>query len=96
MRRRKDLDLVNMSDTELVAFHDRMVLRILCLNGLWLLFVITVIFWSFTGGMILLIMSALKYWFDYTDTESLTVYDAFSSLMSRMLAPKNKDGSSDN
>ena len=41
-------------------------------------------------------MSALKYWFDYTDTESLTVYDAFSSLMSRMLAPKNKDGTSDN
>ena len=96
MPRRKEFDLVNMSDTELVAFHDQMVLRILCLNGLWLLFVITVIFWSFTGGMILLIMSALKYWFDYTDTDSLTVYDAFSSLMFRMLAQKNKDGSSDN
>ena len=96
MFRRENLDLENMSTTGLKAFHDRMVLRILCLNGLWILFVVIVMIWSLQIGAIFVIITAIKYWYDYSDTESLTVYDAFSSLVSRNRAEDSADGNSDN
>ena len=96
MFRRKTLDLERMSATELEVFHDRMVLRILCLNSLWFLFVVIAMFWSLPGGIILVIMTALKYWYDYNDTESLTVYDSLLSVIFRKRAEESEDGNSDN
>ena len=87
MLRRKIFDLENMSATELEAFHDQMVRRILLLNGLWLVFVVIVMFRSFLAGMLLVVITALKYWYDYNDTESLTVYDSVLSLISRKRTP---------
>jgi len=96
MLRREQLDLENMSTTELRAFYDRMVRRILCVNGLWLLFVVIVMFWSLNIGAIFVIITAIKYWYDYNDTESLTIYDSLLSLISSMLARKGEDRNNDN
>ncbi len=96
MLRREQLDLETMSTTGLRAFHDRMVRRILCVNGLWLLFVVIVMFWSLNIGAIFVIITAIKYWYDYTDTESLTIYDSLLSLISSMLAGKSEDRNNDN
>ena len=96
MLRREKLDLETMSTTELGVFQDRMLRRILCLNGLWLLFVVIVMFWSIHIGLIFVIITAVKYWYDYNDTESLTVYDSILSVISRMGAEKSEDGNSDN
>ena len=85
-----------MSTTELGAFHDRMVRRILCVNGLWLLFVVIVMFWSLNIGAIFVIITAIKYWYDYNDTESLTIYDSLLSLISSILARKGEDRNNDN
>jgi TM2 domain-containing membrane protein YozV len=85
-----------MSAAELGEFQDRMLRRILCLNGLWFLFVVIVMFWSIHIGLIFVIITAVKYWYDYNDTESLTVYDSILSVISRMGAEKSEDGNSDN
>ena len=96
MLRREQLDLENMSTTGLREFHDRMVRRILCVNGLWLLFVVIVMFWSLNIGAIFVIITAIKYWYDYNDTESLTIYDSLLSLISSILARKGEDRNNDN
>ena len=80
---RKEFDLESMGATELGVFHGRMVRRILVLNVLWILAVVMAMFWSFPGGMILVVITGLKYWYDYTDTDSLTIYDAIASIMAR-------------
>ena len=96
MLRREKLDLETMSATELGVFQVRMLRRILCLNGLWLLFVVIVMFWSIYIGLIFVIITALKYWYDYNDTESLTVYDSILSVISRKWTEESEDGNSDN
>ncbi len=96
MFRRKKFDFEYMSTTELGVFHDRMVRRILWLNGIWLLFVVIVMFWSLNLGLILIIITALKYWYDYNDTESLTIYDSILSLISHMWTDESEDGDNHN
>ena len=83
MARRELPEFETMSASELNAMQARMLLRILVLNVLWLLVVIAVLTQSLYGGLLLLIVSALKYWFDYTDEESLTIYDAVQALLRR-------------
>ena len=95
MLRRENLDLENMGTTELRAFHDRMLLRILCLNGLWFLFVVIVMIWSLRIGAIFFIITAIKYWYDYNDKDSLTIYDAIMSLASRLRGEDSADGNGD-
>ncbi len=95
MLRREQLDLENMSTTGLRAFHDRMLRRILCVNGLWLLFVVIVMFWSLNIGAIFVIITAIKYWYDYSDTESLTIYDSLLSLISSIPTGKGEDRNDD-
>ena len=94
MPRREMRDFESMSSTELRSFHERMLRRILILNGLWLLFVIIVMVQSLNIGLILLVMTALKYWYDYTDTEALTIHDAVLTLLARILS--NGDGGGGN
>ncbi len=92
MPRREMRDFESMSSTELRSFHERMLRRILILNVLWLLFVIIVMVQSLNIGLILLVMTALKYWYDYTDTEALTIHDAVLTLLARTLSKGDGGG----
>lgn len=67
----------------------------MCVNGLWLLFVVIVMFWSLNIGAIFVIITAIKYWYDYSDTESLTIYDSLLSLISSILTGKGENRNDD-
>ena len=83
MFRKKKIDLDEMTATEIAQFHDRIIKRLLWRNGLWLLFVIVMLFLWLPGGVIVAILTVLKYWYDYCDTESQAHYDSFVSLIWR-------------
>jgi len=70
-----------MSPIELDALHDRLWRRILWLNGFWVAFILVMIFLWFPAGIVLAVLTALKYWYDYHDTESQDIYHAFLSLI---------------
>ncbi len=72
-----------MTATELEQFHDRLVKRLLWQNGLWLVFVVVMLFLWLPGGAILAFLTVLKYWYDYHDTESQAPNASFVSLIVR-------------
>ena len=67
---KKKLDLQNMSSEEMDALLSRAIKRILLKNILWILFVIGMLFWKPVVGVILLIVTAIKYLYDYYDVNS--------------------------
>jgi len=68
--RKKKINVDEMTAAEMKEFHDRIVRRFFWLNGLWLLFVVVMLFVWLTAGVILLILTVLKYTYDYFDTDS--------------------------
>ncbi len=80
---KKKINVDEMTATELEKFLDRAGKRLLWLNGLWLLFVVVMLFLWLPGGVILAILTSLKYWYDYHDTESQAVNASFVSLIVR-------------
>ena len=83
MFRKKKINFDEMTAKELEQFHDRIVKRILWLNGLWLIFIVVMLFLWLPGGVILAILTVLKYWYDYHDTESQSINASFMSLIWR-------------
>jgi hypothetical protein len=76
-------NLEEMSAEEMQAFHSKTLKRILWLNGLWLLFVVFMLFWKTGIGVVLLIITAVKYFFDYRDTESQAIAANFETEMAK-------------
>ena len=70
MFKKKQLDLENMTADEMQAFQSQIVRRLLWVNGLWLVFVIFMLFWKTGIGIVLLVLTAVKFFFDYHDVES--------------------------
>jgi hypothetical protein len=68
--KKKKLNLEEMTAEEMQALHSRMMKRILWVNGLWLVFVVFMLFWKTGIGIFLLVITAVKYFFDYHDVES--------------------------
>ena len=83
MFQKKKINVDEMTLMELEALHDRVCRRVLLLNGLWLLFVVAMIFVWFHAGIILAVLTVLKYWYDYHDTESQGAYSSFLALLER-------------
>ena len=83
MFRKKKINVDEMTATELEQFHDRLVKRFFWLNGLWLMLVVVMLFLWLPGGVILAILTVLKYWYDYHDTESQALNASFVSLIVR-------------
>ena len=90
MLRKKKINLDDMTATELEQFHDRYFKRLLWLNGLWLVFVVVMLFLWLPGGAILAILTILKYWYDYHDTESQALNASFVSLIWRKRVEESK------
>jgi hypothetical protein len=87
----KKLNFDEMSADEMELFASRAIKRLLWLNGLWLIFVVVMLFWKPVIGVILLILTGIKYYFDYRDTESQAHAAEFQyrTIKKRMLG---KDG----
>ena len=81
MFRRNKLDLKNMSSEEMDAFLSRGIKRIILLNILWILFVIVMMLWKPVVGVVLLIITAIKYLYDYYDVDSQNHYFGFLDLI---------------
>ena len=88
---RKKLDIDQMSAEEMEAFLSRTMKRLLWLNVLWILFVIAMIFWSKVIGVILLIITVIKYIFDYYDIEAQSYYHGFLSHITVKKHDQTKD-----
>lgn len=69
----KKLDVNKMSVAEMEALCSKAVKRILWLNGLWLVFVVLMLFWKTAIGVLLLVITVIKYYFDYHDVNSQAV-----------------------
>ena len=90
MFRKKKFNFDEMTATELEEFHNRIVKRVLWLNGLWLMLVVVMLFLWLPGGVILAILTILKYWYDYRDTESQALNISFMSLVWRKRVEENE------
>jgi len=78
---RKKINVDEMTSTELEELHNRIIRRVLWLNGLWLLFVAAMLFMWLPAGVILVILTVLKYTYDYFDTKSQAINSAFISMI---------------
>ena len=74
MFKKKKLNPEEMTAEEMRAFRSGIVKRILWVNGLWLLFVVFILFWKTGIGIFLLVITAIKYVYDYHDVESQAVF----------------------
>ena len=88
---RKKLNIDEMSSQEMEAFLSSAVKRLLWLNALWLLFVFAVLFWNTGIGVILLILTVAKYFFDYHDVETQSHYHSFVDRMFKKTLTRTKD-----
>ena len=70
MFRKKKLNIDDMTAMELRALHDGIMRELMWKNGLWLLFVVVMLFVWLTAGVILVILTVLKYTYDYFDTDA--------------------------
>ena len=77
---KKKINLQNMSSEEMDAFLSRGIKRIILLNALWILFVIVMLFWKSVVGVVLLIITAIKYLYDYYDVDSQNHYFGFLDM----------------
>ena len=78
---KKKLNLQNMSSEQMEAFLSRSIKRILLKNILWILFVIGMLFWMPAVGVILLIVTAIKYLYDYYDVDSQNHHLGFLEMI---------------
>ena len=78
---KKKLDLQNMSSEEMDALLSRGIKRIILINILWILFVIGVLLWKPVVGVVLLIITAIKYLYDYYDVSSQNHYFGFLEMI---------------
>ena len=88
---RKNLNIDEMSSQEMEALLSRVAKRLLWLNALWLLFVFAVLFWNTAIGVILLIITVAKYFFDYHDVEAQSHYHSFVDRMIKKTFTRTKD-----
>ena len=73
MFRKKKINIDEMTAAELRELHDKFMRRVLWENGLWLLFVVAMLFIWQPAGIVLVILTALKYTYDYFDTDSQAI-----------------------
>ena len=78
---KKKLDIETMSSEEMEGLLSRTLMRIFLLNILWILFVFGVLFWLPAVGVVLLIITAIKYFYDYHDVKSQDNYFGFLELI---------------
>jgi len=78
---KKKLDLEKMSSEEMEALETRLLMRFFLLNILWVLFVFVMLFLLPILGVVLLIITAIKYFYDYHDVKSQERYFGFVKLM---------------
>lgn len=78
---KKKLDLEKMSSAEMEALETRLWMRFFLLNILWVLFVFVMLFLLPIVGVVLLIITAIKYFYDYHDVKSQDHYSGFVKLM---------------
>ena len=85
------LNIDEMSADEMDAVYRRSMKRIIWLNALWLLFVVAILIWKPAIGVILLILTGIKYYLDYRDSESQAHAAEFQyrTIIKRLLG---KDG----
>ena len=90
MFRKKKLNLDELTSSEMKEFHDRIIRRIFWINGLWLLFVVVMLFVWFTAGVILVILTVLKYAYDYFDTDAQALNADFVATTSKKKAEERR------
>ena len=73
----------DMTSEERDNFTGRHILRLFLMNGLWLLFVLIMLFVMFPLGIVLLIITVLKYRYDYYDTKSQNAFSEFNEETER-------------
>ena len=81
MFRKKKLDLQNMSSEEMDAFLSRGIKKIIILDVLWILLVIVMLLWKPVVGLVLMIITAIKYLYDYYDAGSQNHYFGFLDMI---------------
>lgn len=92
MFKKKKLNLEELSAEEMQAIHSRIMRRILWVNGLWLVFVVFMLFWKTGIGIFMLVITAVKYFFDYHDFESQAHSANFvSKMIKKELTGKTRD-----
>ena len=92
MFKKKTINLEEMTAEEMRVLHFRMMKRILWVNGLWLVFVVCMLFWKTGIGIFLVVITAVKYFFDYRDVESQAHNANFvSEMIKKKLTGKTKD-----
>lgn len=92
MFKKKKLNLEEMTAQEMRVLHSGIEKRILWVNGLWLVFVVFMLFWKTGIGIILLVITGVKYFFDYHDAESQAHNANFvSEMFKKEVAGKTKD-----
>ena len=70
-----------MSSEEMDALLSQAIKRILLINILWILFVICVLIWKPALGVVLLIITAIKYFYDYYYVNSQNHYSGFLKVI---------------
>jgi len=78
---KKKLNLEKMSSEEMEALELQLLMRFFLLNILWVLFVFVMLFLLPIVGVVLLIITAIKYFYDYNDVESQDLYSGFVELI---------------
>ena len=91
MFRKKKMNVDEMTSMELREFHNGMVRRLLWKNGLWLLFVVAMLFTWLTAGIVLVILTVLKYTYDYFDTDSQAINADFIATVFKKEAEERRD-----
>ena len=88
---RKKINVDEMTAAELEEFHDRMIRRIFWVNGLWLLFVAVMLFVWLNAGILLVILTVLKYTYDYFDTDSQAINADFVATTFKKEVEERRD-----
>lgn len=86
---KKKIKLEEMSSEEMDAFLSRGIKRIIIINTLWILFVIVMLFWKPVIGIVLLIITAIKYLYDYYDVDSQSHYFGFLEMIRKKRDTEN-------
>jgi sterol desaturase/sphingolipid hydroxylase (fatty acid hydroxylase superfamily) len=86
---KKKMELEKISSEEMEAFLSRGIKRIIIINAFWILFVIVMLFWKPVVGAVLLIITAIKYLYDYYDVDSRSHFFSFLEMMRKKRDTEN-------
>jgi hypothetical protein len=82
----------DMSSQELEGNIAQIAARLFLLNGLWILFVLIMLIYKFSIGLILLVITALKYRYDYLDKGFKRKYIEHEDMIDRKKREESSQG----